>query len=167
MKRICKILGLKRRNIPESRLEEIVPIVLEELKGVGFCLDYKLLRRRLTQKYGLHSHRHTVLHVLRVVDLEGIGSRSKRRLRQRKYSTPGPNFLWHLDGYDKLKLFQFAIYGCIDSFSKKIIWLHVASTNNNPGVIAYYYLNTLKKLKFIPRLIRSDFGTENVTVEKL
>lgn len=26
----------------------------------------------------------------------------------------GPDFVWHLDGYDKLKPYGFAIHGCID-----------------------------------------------------
>ena len=49
----------------------------------------------------------------------------------------GPNFLWHLDGYDKLKQFGFAIHGCIDGFSRFIIWLESASTNNDPKVTGY------------------------------
>lgn len=28
-------------------------------------------------------------------------------------NTVGPNFLWHVDGYDKLKQFGFAIHGAI------------------------------------------------------
>ena len=28
-----------------------------------------------------------------------------------------PNFLWHCDGYDKLKPFGIAIHGCIDGYS--------------------------------------------------
>jgi len=30
--------------------------------------------------------------------------------------TMGPNYLWHVDGYDKLKPFGMAISGCIDGF---------------------------------------------------
>ena len=26
----------------------------------------------------------------------------------------GPDFVWHLNGYDKLKPYGFAIHGCID-----------------------------------------------------
>lgn len=28
----------------------------------------------------------------------------------------GPNYVWHLDGYDKLKPYGFAIHACIDGF---------------------------------------------------
>lgn len=169
LKRILVDLNLKRRNIPESPLEDILTAVLNELDegGGACCLGYKSMWRRLKYIYKLNVKRYTVLEVLRVVDPEGIESRSRRRLRRRVYSVPGPNFLWHLDGYDKLKPFKFLIHGCIDGYSRKTIWLRVASTNNNPSVIAYHYLSTVRKLGFIPRVIRSDCGTENVTVEVL
>ena len=33
--------------------------------------------------------------------------------------------MWHVDGYDKLKPFSFAIHSAIDGYSRKILWLHV------------------------------------------
>ena len=29
--------------------------------------------------------------------------------------------MWHIDGYDKLKPFDFAIHGAIDGYSRKIL----------------------------------------------
>ena len=52
------------------------------------------------------------------------------------YTFRGPNFMWHVDGYDKLKLFGFPIHGCIDGYSRKILWLNVSPTNNDPQVMA-------------------------------
>ena len=52
-----------------------------------------------------------------------------------------------MDGYDKLNPFGFAIVGCIDGFSRKIICLRAASSNNDPKVIASYFINGLSKLK--------------------
>ena len=40
-------------------------------------------------------------------------------------------WIWHIDGYDKIKPYGFAIHGVIDRFSRKILWLRVASSNNN------------------------------------
>ena len=34
---------------------------------------------------------------------KGVQVRKRRRLRRRKYTSPGPNFVWHIDGHDKLK----------------------------------------------------------------
>ena len=33
----------------------------------------------------------------------------------------GPNHIWHLDGYDKLCPYGFAIHGCIDGYYKHIL----------------------------------------------
>ncbi|KAK2548883.1 hypothetical protein P5673_030810 [Acropora cervicornis] len=43
---------------------------------------------------------------LQTSDFRGVECRKQRRLRRRRYGTPGPNFLWHVDGWDK-----FAPYG--------------------------------------------------------
>lgn len=58
-----------------------------------------------------------------------------------------------------------ATHGYIDGYSRKIIWIQVCTTNNKPGVIYYYYLMAVKKLKIVPRLVRSDHGTEKSIVE--
>ncbi|KAL5506500.1 hypothetical protein EMCRGX_G008155 [Ephydatia muelleri] len=74
----------------------------------------------------------------------------------------GPNWCWHMDGYDKLKPFGFPIHACIDGFSRKILWLEVATTNNDPYVVAHFYLRAVLKLAGCPTLVRADCGTENV-----
>lgn len=43
----------------------------------------------------------------------------------------------------------------------------MASSNNNPDIISYYYLKTVQKLDLLPTLIRSDKGTDNCIVESL
>ena len=69
--------------------------------------------------------------------------------------------------YDKLKSFGFSIHGCVDGFSRKVLWYYVATTNNNPYVICYYYLITVKKFKLIPVLMRSDKGGENTIIDNV
>ena len=75
------------------------------------------------------------------LDPEGVTLRSGRKLRRRTYRSEGPSFIWHIDGYDKLKPFGFAIHGAIDGYSRKIIWLKVLPSNNNPKIIGSLYLN--------------------------
>ena len=48
---------------------------------------------------------------------DSVKLRKRRRLHGRRYVADGSNFVWHLDGHDKLKPFGFSIYGCIDGFS--------------------------------------------------
>lgn len=75
--------------------------------------------------------------------------------------------MWHIDGHDKLKPFGFSIHGCIDGFSRRLLWLEVASTNINAEVIAKYYLDAVKQVGGLPRKIRSDDRTENSLVAAL
>ena len=48
------------------------------------------------------------------VDPEGVEARRSGTLRRRAYTNQGPNYLIHLDGYDKLKRFGLCVHGCID-----------------------------------------------------
>ena len=73
-----------------------------------------------------------------------IELRSSHHLARRTYLSVGPNCLWNIDWYDKIKSFGFAIHGAIDGFSRKILWLRVASSNNNPKVITSYYMDCVR-----------------------
>ena len=123
--------------------------------------------KRLVNEHRLRVPRNKVLSLMRNIDPDGIAIRKAHRLKRRKYSAKGPNFDWHVDGYDKLKPYGFCIHGAIDGYSKRIIWLEVAQSNNNPAVIAMYYLEALKTLGIAPRLLRCDHGTENSTLSLL
>lgn len=116
---------------------------------------------------GINIDKETVRHLLGVLDPIGLEYRSRRRLRRRLYRGRGPNFIWHLDSYDKLKPFGICINGCVDGYSRKVVWLEAYTTNSNPRVIAGYYMQTVRKEMGCPRVIRSDFGTENNTVRQM
>ena len=111
--------------------------------------------------------RTTVMNVVKELDPEGVLSRRKKRLRRRCYSVLGPDFIWHIDGYDELKPYGFSIHGCIDGFSRRIIWLKVAPSNKNPSAIASYYYSAVREMHGIPTRIRSDDGTENSIIEPI
>ena len=162
VKRILRRLGCRRRS--QSGLNEIVEVVEEELRGSGSLLGYRAMHKRLTTIYGLLTAREVVRNVLKIVDPEGVEHRARHRLRRRVYRSKGPNYLWHIDGYDKLKPFGFCVHGAIDGFSRKILWLEVASSNNDPQIIAQYYLDYVRQLGGTARIIRADRGTENVNV---
>ena len=44
-----------------------------------------------------------------------------RKIRRENYITPGPNFLWCLNGHDKFSQYKIQIYAAIDAYSRKII----------------------------------------------
>ena len=77
---------------------------------------------------------------------------------------PGPNFIWHIDGYDKLKPYGFCIHGAVDGYSRRILWLEEGPSNNNPMVTVQYYLDCVRQLGGCPRVVRGDCGTENIHI---
>ena len=55
-------------------------------------------------------------------------------------------------GYDKLKPYGFPIHGCICGYSRRIIWLELVKSNNNPKIPARLYLDAVEKVKGCPML---------------
>jgi hypothetical protein len=60
--------------------------------------------------------------------------------------------------------FPLAIYGCIDTASRKILWLRVWITNSDSRIIARFYLDYLVETKLIASFIQLDKGTETGTM---
>lgn len=165
LKRRLQTLGLSRRAANVS-VDELKEAIQRELSGSGCFVGYRRLWARLRRK-GYFVKRATVMKILRELDPEGVDSRKRKRLRRRTYEAKGPNFVWHIDGYDKLKPYGFCVHGGIDGFSRRLIWLEVGPTNKNPEVIAKFYLDAVKQVGGLPRKIRSDDGTENSMVEAI
>ena len=92
--------------------------------------------------------------------------KAHRRVRHRYYAQ-SPNYVWHVDGYDKLKPYGFCIHGAIDGYSRRILWLEVLNSNTSSGVIAKYYPDALANLGVCPRLLRCESGTENAKLSVL
>lgn len=104
--------------------------------------------RRLTyhlRNEGLWVSRAAVWGSLEVVDPEGLEARSRQRLVRRQFHSIGPNDVWSCDGYDKLKRYGFPIHGCVDVYSRKLLWLRVGLSNNDPRVPLTYYLDAIEK----------------------
>ena len=45
------------------------------------------------------------------MDPEAVMNRWQHRLRRRTYVSRGPNYMWHVDGYDKLTPYGISING--------------------------------------------------------
>ncbi|KAK2564191.1 hypothetical protein P5673_012435 [Acropora cervicornis] len=136
-----------------------------ELERSASCIGHRQMHQRLRNDHHLSVDRETVR--LKVMDPDGVEMRKKRRLKRWKYSSPGPNYLWHIDGYDKLKPYSFAIHGCIDGYSRRIMWLEVASTNKDAAVRADHFLECVQQMEGTARIVHADPGAENVNLEVL
>uniref|UniRef100_A0A3P9JDE3 Integrase core domain-containing protein n=1 Tax=Oryzias latipes TaxID=8090 RepID=A0A3P9JDE3_ORYLA len=152
--------GLYRRKYYSSRTT-VINAIRAELRGPGQLFGYRTMWQVLKQKHQLQVKRDTVMELLRELNPRGCQSRARRRFIRRTYHSLGPNYMWHADGYDKLKPFGLAISGCIDGFSRKVLWLKCGATNNNPTVIAHNFLSCIRNLNVVPMRLRTDCGTEN------
>ena len=155
-------LGLKRRNVSYN-MANVRARIQEEINGPGCSGGYRSVWHTLRLE-GIQVPRKKVQETLKELDPDGCEERRTKCLRRRKYRNPGANHAWHMDGYDKLKPYGFPIHGCIDGFSRRILWLEVARTNNNPAVVANFYLKTVVEEGGCPTILRTDNGTENVIV---
>ncbi|XP_023810784.1 uncharacterized protein LOC111947453 isoform X1 [Oryzias latipes] len=167
---ISTSLSTVKRRLREADLTKrtnYTPIIAvqaaisEELQGPGKLLGYRAMWQILKQKYSFTVRRSDVMKLMRELDPSGIEARSRRRFARRAYHSMGPNEVWHVDGYDKLKPFGIAISGCIDGFSRKIMWLTCGKSNNDPSVIAHNYIKCVAEFGVFPARLRTDCGTEN------
>lgn len=166
LKRILARKGLRRRK-DKSDLETVLSVMEEELKGSGSVIGYRRMWQKLITEHHLVVSKETVRHALRVLDPIAVNDRLKHRLQRRQYRGRGPNFIWHIDGYDKLKPFGFCIHGCIDGFSRRIMWLEVGTSNNDPSVVSQYFIDCIRDIGGVPCVVRSDCGTENGNVASI
>ena len=165
LKRHLKKLRLTRRN-NFSCEQSVFDFVYNQLEKSGQSHGYRWMHQKCKLN-GFKVKREDIRLLLKVVDPHGVDIRSRRRLKRRDYWSKGPNFCWHMDSYDKLKKYGLCINGCIDGFTRKIIWLKVGQTNNDPTVIGRYYLDAVKIHGGYPLFMRGDMGTENSFIAAL
>ena len=89
-----------------------------------------------------------------------------------KFTTRGTNWVHSFDGHAKLMGYQrdtfpLAIYGCIDTASRKNLWLRIWTSHSDPKLIGRWYFDYLYNTKTIAAIIRIDKGTETGTLAAL
>lgn len=165
VKRCLSALQLFRRKNYSCDIELVI-FLYNELQESGQMHGYKWMHLKCIQG-GFTATQDTVRQLLYLLDPDGVSVRRRRRLRRRVYFAEGPNAVWHMDGYDKLKPYGITIHGCIDGFSRYIIWLYAYTTNSDPRVIASHYTCAVRQYGGCPSKLRADMGTENIVVEQL
>ncbi|KAJ5454040.1 uncharacterized protein N7458_004996 [Penicillium daleae] len=130
LERLRKRLGIQlRTNCPLQRQQqrlEIEVLLTEEL-GIGDVEGYgrRILYHHL-RRHGFLFPQHRVFEVYRSLRPDSLLRRSYDLQRSRgEYWCPGPNFVWHVDGYMKLAQFGVEVYAAIDGYSRYILWIYV------------------------------------------
>lgn len=165
MKRVLKSKELGRRK-NYADLNDALSFMADDIASSGCLHGYRWMHQKL-QNAGLRVRKEDVRLLLAHLDPAASAERQSRKLSRRRYYANRPNYIWHIDSYDKLKPFGICINGCIDGFSRKIMWLNAYNTSSDPKVIAGYFLERMKKIGASPMIVRADKGTENVVVGQI
>lgn len=151
-----------------ATIKEVRAAVIEELSGPGQLLGYRAMHKKIRQIYNFNIPRGLIYELMHELDSQGLKQRTpcfKKKRNKIPFTSCGPNWVHSLDGHDKLmgyqnSTFPIAIYGCLDSCSRKLLWANVWTDNSNPKLIARFYLEHLYKSRIISRYLRLDRGTE-------
>lgn len=92
-------------------------------------------------------------------------SRWSTAIKRRVYRVRGANALWHMDGNEKLRPWGFYVHGCVDGYSRLIIYL-ICSFNKRARTVRSIFRSMGIKRYGWPSRARADFGTENNMVEE-
>lgn len=97
LKRRLKKYGLKRKRVPLDE-ETVRSLVRVEMANSGEQSGYRSIWHTLRLVHKVHPPREMVAKILRELDPAASQARRARKLTRRKYSTPEPNYCWHVDG---------------------------------------------------------------------
>ena len=142
--RMLRRLQLFRRR-KRTDVNNVITEVAAELQTSSSSFGHRQMFQKIRMK-GIVTDKETVRLTVKALDPDGVQNRLQHRLTRRQYVNPGPNYSWHVDGYDKLKPYGLAVHGAIDGYSRRILWLYVGSTNNNPALIGKYFVNYINCL---------------------
>lgn len=108
-------LGLRRNN-NEAPVTDIISKI-QHLLHNGFANAGNMtIWRLLNSHYSLR-----VTRLMVAIYTEGVILRRHRVLRRRTYISLEPNFMIHIDGYEKLKPYGFPIHWAMDGFSRTMM----------------------------------------------
>ena len=141
-------------------LDDIETPVRQEMDGPGQRLGYRELR----QVHDLNVLR-DVYAVMCPVALEERAPQFKKKKPKGNFTSCGSNWVYSLDGHDKLmgyknSTYPIAVHSCMDTCSRKIMWIRVWMSNSDPNIIGRFFLQHLYKSRKIAAKLRLDRGSE-------
>ena len=172
---IASFLGISPRTLHRRRIDfgivqnfsEISDADLdEEVKGILQLTPYSgetYIRGSLRGR-SIYVQRSRIRGSLQRVDQIGRSIRKRYAICRRVYNVKGPNYLWHIDSNHKLIAQRFVIHGCIDGFSRMIVYLHCC-TNNRADTVLGLFKSGVQECG-LPSRVRGDHGVKNVDVAR-
>ena len=160
-----KVMGLTRKySYTAYDIRKVDAAVSSEIQNSSIDMGHRSMWHHLRCNRGIFTSRKQVMKTLRDLDPEGVSRRRAHYLVRRSYHSNSPNDVWHIDGYDKLKPYSFPVHGGIDGFSRKILWLNVVNSNNDPSIVGGLYFNCVAS-SCVPKRLQTDCDSENIIAE--
>ncbi|KAJ5460980.1 uncharacterized protein N7458_002532 [Penicillium daleae] len=129
-----------------------------EARRYGRGLLYTYLRQK-----GHTFPRDRVFSIYRNERPDALRRRTLDLQRQRQaYQSPGPNHVWHMDGYMKLAPFGIEIYAAIDGYSRYILWVYIGISTRSAISVYKQYVNAVSTFGYLPQILRTDLGGETI-----
>ena len=149
-------------------LQDVKDAVQKELEGPGKLLGVRAMTKKLRMVHNIKVPRDLINNVMFEYDPDGLAERqpcNKDKRKKGNFVTQGVNWVWSLDGHDKLMGFQnstfpIALYGCYDTGSRKVLYLKVWTSNSRPELTARWYFDYIFEARKISSMLRLDKGTE-------
>ena len=114
---------------------------------------------------GINVQRWRVRNAIRNIDPINRAIRRRYTIQRRLYNVKKPNHLWHVDSNHKLINWRFIVHGCIDGYSRAVIYLK-CFTNNLACTALECFINGTQEFG-LPSRVRGDRGVENVDIARL
>ncbi|XP_037830460.1 uncharacterized protein LOC119617641 [Kryptolebias marmoratus] len=145
--------------ISDVQLNRFVAEILQSTTNAGETYVHGSLRSR-----GLRIQRWRVRQSLLEIDPVGRCFRRRHAIRRRIYHVSTSNQLWHIDGNHKLVRWRMVFHGCVDGFSRTIIYLACLDNNRASSVLSLF-ISGVHNFG-IPSRVRCDHGLENTGVAR-
>ncbi|XP_028258071.1 uncharacterized protein LOC114442995 [Parambassis ranga] len=146
-------------TLSNENLNRVVGEILQHTTNAGERYVHGSLRSR-----GIHIQRWRVRQSLQEIDPIGRSFRRRHAIRRRIYSVSSPNQLWHIDGNHKLVRWRMVFHGCVDGFSRTIIYLACVDNNRASSVLSLF-IDGVHNFG-LPSRVRCDHGLENTGVAR-